>query len=274
MLEFLASLILGSLGLAGGDPPPAPRYEVYAVRYATLLGFPKSALVLGADSTKLDLAMMVWVVKGEGRTLLVDAGFYRDEFRKAWKTDGYLTPAEAVKKLGIEPGAVTDIVISHMHWDHADGADLFPKAKVWVQREEFEFYRDPANQSKTGVFPSDVQMFQKIEQDGRLGLVNGDSVSVAPGILFYIGGRHTKQSQYVSVPTAKGTVVIASDNLYLYDNLDRRRPIAATWDTVSNLKAQDRMKRLASSARLIVPGHDPAVFTRFPTVVPGVVAIK
>ncbi len=74
--------------------------------------------------------------------------------------------------------------------------------------------------------------------------------------------------------TAEGTVVLASDNLYLYDNLDRRRPIAQTLDSISNLAAQDRMKTLATLLRFIIPGHDPAVFERFATVRPGVVRIR
>ncbi len=74
---------------------------------------------------------------------------------------------------------------------------------------------------------------------------------------------------------AGGTAVFASDdNVYLYENLDRRVPIAPTLDAASNLQAQDRMRTLASPPSLIVPGHDPKVFARFPTVVPGVVRIE
>jgi glyoxylase-like metal-dependent hydrolase (beta-lactamase superfamily II) len=165
-------------------------------------------------------------------------------------------------------------VITHLHWDHADGADLFPRARVWVQEAEYRHYRDPANLSRSGVFASDMAMLERIERDGRLRLVPGDSSEVAPGVFVYTGGRHTHESQYVSVPTAGGTAIIASDNLYLYQNLDRRRPIAATWDTVSNLAAHERMRRLASSTRLIVPGHDPAVFARFEAVAPTVARIR
>ena len=86
---------------------------------------------------------------------------------------------------------------------------------------------------------------------------------ILPGIACYIGGKHTYQSQYVSVSTAKGTAVLASDNMYLYENLDKHMPIAATLDADSNLRALDRMKQIASSPRLIIPGHDPTVFTRF-----------
>ena len=57
--------------------------------------------------------------------------------------------------------------------------------------------------------------------------------------------------------------MIASDNLYLYENLARHVPIAQTLDAASNVNAQGRMLSLASDPRLIVPGHDPEVFTRF-----------
>ena len=219
---------------------------------------------------------MVWVIKGEGRVILVDAGFYRQEFLDSWKKNvaDYVKPSVAVAKLGIKPEQVTDIIISHLHWDHADGADLFPKARVWVQRAEYEHYRVPANRSRTGVFQSDIDMFGRIAADGRLHLVDGDAQTITKGITVYIGGRHTKESQYVSVPVKSGVVVLASDNLYLYENLERHRPIAATWDTVSNLAAQSRMVTIAGGARLIVPGHDRAVFKRFPLLQPGIARIE
>jgi hypothetical protein len=69
-------------------------------------------------------------------------------------------------------------------------------------------------------------------------------------------------------------VVLASDNVYLYENLEKHVPIAATLDAASNLRAQDRMKELAGEAKRIVPGHDPAVMTRFELVVPGVVRVR
>lgn len=218
--------------------------------------------------------MMIWVVRGAGRIILVDAGFYREEFLSTWNVEAYQRPSAALGPLGIAPDEVTDIVVTHLHWDHVDGADLFPRARVWVQRAEYEHFRDPANLARSGVFASDMEMLARIEREGRLRLVPGDSSEVAPGVFAYTGGRHTRESQYVSVPTKAGTVVIASDNLYLYENLDRRRPIAATWDTVSNLAAHDRMRRLATDRRLVIPGHDAAVFDRFPSFAPGIAIIR
>lgn len=81
-------------------------------------------------------------------------------------------------------------------------------------------------------------------------------------------------SQYVGVRVAGGTIVIASDNMYLYENLQKHAPIAQTFDAGSNLKAQDRMKQIASRPDWIVPGHDPEIFVKFPQPGNGVARIK
>jgi len=274
--RFCALPLLIGCSVGGRGAPPHPTYQAYAVSYGTLRGFPLRGLVLGADSTeRVDIAMTVWVLRGQDRVVLVDAGFYRDEFLASWEVEDFVKPSEAVARFGVRPEDVTDIVISHMHWDHVDGADLFPNARVWVQQAEYEYYADSTHLPRSGVFASDVAMLREIERAGRLQLVPGDSSEIAPGIVAFTGGRHTHESQYVSARLEGGaTAVFASDNLYLYANLERRRPIAATWDTVSNLAAQDRMRRLASSERLIVPGHDLAVFSRFADAGPGAVRIQ
>jgi hypothetical protein len=94
--------------------------------------------------------------------------------------------------------------------------------------------------------------------------VDGDAKEIIPGVTVYTGGRHTFASQYVGVNTKAGRVVIAWDNVYLYENLDKRVPIAQAFDAAANPAAHDRMRKLAASPRLIIPGHDPDVFVRFP----------
>src|SRR2546423_3132381 len=98
----------------------ARTYEVYAVRFATLANFPVSSLVAGADaSRRMDIAMMIWVVKGaDGRIALVDSGFHRDRYFTQFTVKDYIKPSEAIAPLGIKPEEVTDLLLSHMHWDH------------------------------------------------------------------------------------------------------------------------------------------------------------
>lgn len=254
----------------------APQYEVYAVQYAVIPDFPVAGLVAGAEKErKIDIAMMVWLVRGGGHTIVVDSGFYRPQFFKNWTVRDFVRPDEAVARAGVKPEEVTDVILTHAHWDHADGADLFPKARIWIQKDEYTYYTGEAWQSggkHGGIDPDDVLALVHANLAGRLQLVDGDR-EILPGINVYIGGRHTWQSQYVGVNSRAGTIVLASDNMYLYENLARHAPVAQTFDPQSNLRSQDRMKTLAAKPELIVPGHDPAVMTRFPKVAEGVVRI-
>ncbi len=257
---------------------PKPQYEIYAIRYATIPDFAVNQLVAGAEAgRKLDIAMMVWLVRGNGRNILVDSGFYREQFFKQWHVNDFVKPSDAVKRAGVQPEDITDVIITHMHWDHADGMDLFPKAKIWLQKDELQYYAGEAWQSRRthgGIDPDDVIAAVKLNMQGKVGLVNGDAQEILPGVTCYIGGKHTYASQFVTVNTAAGTVVLASDNMYLYENLEKHVPIAATLDADSNLRAQDRMKQLAAGPQFVIPGHDPAVMTKFPNPTPGVAKIQ
>jgi len=249
--------------------PHAPvTYDAYAIRYATVPNFRVSGLIAGADtSRKMDIAMTVWLLKGsDGRNVLVDAGFHRDDFVRRWKPTGFMPPSEAVARAGVPADQVSDVIISHIHWDHLDGIDLFPKARVWMQRDEFTHHLDSAGTVKDrAIDAGDAKVLAAIAREGRLMLIDGDDKEILPGIRVYTGGKHTYQSEFVTAPTKNGTIVLASDNMYLYENLATHRPIAQTLDSVSNLAAQLRMTKLASDPRLIIPGHDPEVFVRFPT---------
>ena len=273
----IAHLVLVLAAAVMAAAQSKPDYQVYAIRYATIPGFPVSGLVAGADpARKLDIAMMIWLLRGHGRNILVDSGFYHDRFFKDWHVTDFTKPSDTLKRVGLKPEEITDVIITHMHWDHADGADLFPNARIWIQKDELAYYALEAWQSKKthgGIDEDDVLTLVKLNMQGRVGLVDGDAQEIIPGITCYIGGKHTYQSQYVGVQTTAGTVVLASDNMYLYENLEKHVPIAATLDAASNLRAQDRMKQIAARPGLIIPGHDPAVFAKFPNIAPGVAEI-
>ena len=270
MARRLALFLILWVGIADHPEAAEPAvYEAYAVRYGSLKGYPVAQLVQGAEAgLQLDIAMMVWVLKGPGRTILVDSGFYRPRYLE--ENPGladYVRPDEAVARLGIKPGDVTDIIITHTHWDHLDGADLFPRATTWIQRAEYEHYTARPRPAEH------LAALVRLHEAGRVRLVDGDAREILPGVKVYTGGKHTFESEYVGVITRAGTMVIASDNLYLYENLDKHVPIAATLDAAANLAAQDRMKQIASNPRLIIPGHDPEVFARFGKVAAGVVRL-
>src|SRR5579859_6471844 len=247
-----------------------PEYSIQAIRYARSPGFPVSGLVMGAPKDeKVDIAMVFWLIRGGGRNILFDSGFHRESWLKYFAMNELIRPDEAVKLAGVQPEEVTDIVVSHAHWDHLGGVDLFPKATVWIQKEEFRYYTGEAWQAggqHGGIDAEDVKELVKLNTEGRLRLINGDNVEIFPGIRAYTGARHTYASQYIRV-AGSPSYVLASDNCYLYRNLAEHR-VSATFaeaDEPSNIQNQARMIELAGSIDRVIPGHDALQFQKFPT---------
>jgi glyoxylase-like metal-dependent hydrolase (beta-lactamase superfamily II) len=220
MKHLVLAAIFVVLPCAGFAASSTPEYSIQAIRYASAED-DVANLVMGAPHEKMNLAMVVWLIRGEGRNILFDSGYHRDTFLEEFPSTEYIRPDEAVKLAGVRLEEITDIVISHAHWDHMGGIDLFPKATVWIQREEFRYYTGEAWQpggDHGGIDPEDAQELVRLNTEGRLRLVDGDNVHLFRGIRAYTGGRHTYTSQYLCV---EGTpaFVLASDNLYLYRNL-------------------------------------------------------
>ncbi len=266
MKRFLLAAIFAAL-LQG---PSTPKYSIQAIRYATSPGVPVSELVVGGPKDqRVDIAMVVWLIRGEGHTILFDSGFHRDTFLKDFPMTDYLRPDEAVKTAGVQPEAVTDVVISHAHWDHMGGMDLFPRATVWIQKDEYRYYTMDAWQPggrHGGIDPEDVKELLQLNTEGRVRLVDGDNVEIFPGIRAYTGARHTYASQYLRVD-GNPPFVLASDNCYFYLNLSSHLASAtfSEADHAANIAAQSRMIALAGSVDRVVPGHDALQFQKFPT---------
>ncbi len=259
---LLCALLLGASA--------APRYSIQAIRFANSPHDAVAEMVIGASKDeRLDTVYAVWLIRGGGRNILFDSGFHRARWFKEWTIEDYLSPDDAVRLAGVKPEEVTDIIISHAHWDHLGGIDLFPKAVIWIQKDEFNYYTGPAWQpggDHDGIDPDDVAKLRSLERQGRVQLVDGDNAELFPGIRAFVGGRHTFASQYIRVD-GDPPFVLASDNVYLYRNIAEHKPGAtfSASDYPANLKAQARMVQLAGSAQRVIPGHDALQFKRFPT---------
>jgi glyoxylase-like metal-dependent hydrolase (beta-lactamase superfamily II) len=247
-----------------------PEYSIQAIRYASSPDVPVSELVVGGPKDeKVEIAMVVWLIRGGGHTILFDSGFHRDTFVKDFPMKDYLRPDKAVETAGVKAEEVTDVVISHAHWDHMGGIDLFPKANVWIQKEEYRYYTMDAWQpggNHGGIDPEDAKGLLQANTEGRMHLVDGDNVEIFPGIRAYTGARHTYASQYLRVE-GNPTFVLASDNCYFYLNLTSHLASATFSDAdhAANIAAQSRMIELAGSPDRVVPGHDALQFQKFPT---------
>ena len=267
---MLNRLFLGVFAFALMGAAAPVEYSIEAIRYGVSPDIPVGALVVGGPKDeKVDVDFVVWLIRGGGRNILFDSGFHRERWFKQWKITDYIRPDEAVRQAGVKPEDITDVVISHAHWDHMGGIDLFPKATVWIQKDEFRYYTADAWQAgghNGGIDPDDIQQLVRLNTEGRLRLVDGDNVEILPGIRAFVGSRHTFASQYLRVD-GHPAFVLASDSVYLYRNLIEHKPSAtfSEADYPANIKNQDRMIQLAGSADRVLPGHDALQFQKFPT---------
>lgn len=277
MRRSLPVLLLSLLAFPPALPAQQP-WEILAVRYGTITGFPLRGLMPGApEGESLDIAMVVWVLRDADHVVLFDTGFFREEWLERFTFGDFERPDRALERAGIRAEDVTDVIVSHAHWDHMGGIALFPNATLWLQEAEYTYYTGAAWQpgGRTGgIDRADIEHLLTRNLAGQVRFVGGDDVEILPGIRAYTGARHTFASQYLRVQSAEPWV-LASDNAYLYRNLHEGRASATFTpeDREANVAAQRRMVELAGDPARVVPGHDALQFARFPTVTEGVVRI-
>jgi glyoxylase-like metal-dependent hydrolase (beta-lactamase superfamily II) len=278
---FIVALLLLSVPVKSISQ--AVSYEVYALKFSGAFDdkpYPLKLLVQDAPEKETGMAVfMLWLIKGSnGKNILVDAGFHKDiEDAKDFGLTNYVRPDSALLRLGIKAADITDIIISHPHWDHIDGIDLFPNAHVWMQKEDYNYFVGAAwQEGSNGFNKRDVRKIIELNLSKKLTLVDGDDKEIIPGIRVYTGSRHTFNSQYVAVTSGTEKIVIASDNAYTYYNIDHLKsaPPGSTFDTSGYIKAIIRMKTMVSDPKFIVPGHDALLFSRFTKVANNVIRIK
>ncbi|MBS7564380.1 N-acyl homoserine lactonase family protein [Mucilaginibacter sp. Bleaf8] len=258
-------------------------YKVYAIGFARS-GYPfmEADWAAGASKAKhLDITFSIWLIKGDkGRNILVDAGFYNDtKEAKEFQLTEYTRPDSALRKLNVKPEDITDIIISHPHWDHIDGIDLFPKAHFWMQKEDYNYFVGQAWQTPKdtgGFIERNVRKLLELNLNGRLTLINGDNKEIMPGIRVFTGSKHTYASQYTLVNTGTNRIILASDNVWIYANIVQMLPPVSggTLSPTGYINAMKRMKSMVSDIRYIIPGHDGKVFQKFIEASHNIVEIK
>lgn len=246
-------------------------YEIYAINYGFHDRRAADNFIGGDPHDRNDpINFYVWAIVGGGRTIVVDTGFDQPVAKKRGRT--ITKPiGEGLKALGLSPDAVDDIIITHLHYDHAGNADLFPRARYHLQDCEMEYAtgRCMCHNQQRAPFECDyvVDMVRKVYA-GRVSYHDG-SAEIAPGVTVHRIGGHSKGLQCVTVNTARGRVVLASDCAHLYRHLDEGRVFPITYNVGDVLEGYNTLKKLAPSRAHIVPGHDPLVMDIYPAAKAG-----
>jgi glyoxylase-like metal-dependent hydrolase (beta-lactamase superfamily II) len=213
----------------------------------------------------MPLNYYVWVLRNHVRTVVIDTGF--DERGARLRKRTILNPvSEGFDALGIDRDAIADVIVTHMHYDHAGNDGLLPNARFHLQESEMAYATGPCMRCHQMNHPYEVEdvvtMVRRVYA-GQVCFHHGET-ELFPGVTLHHIGGHSRGLQAVRVKTARGYVVIASDVAHHYAHLRQRR-IFPVMDRVSDvLDGYDKVEALATSPDHIVPGHDPLVADIYP----------
>jgi glyoxylase-like metal-dependent hydrolase (beta-lactamase superfamily II) len=254
-------------------------YQVYALKIRES-GFNTSAqdiAVGAAEGDSVRACNMFWLLKGNNdKNILIDVGFVDTANSYNLK---YITPTEALMKLNIKPGDISDIIVTHPHTDHIGKIDIFSNATVWMQKSDFTYFIRDAWQeggNTVGFEKKDVRNLVDINLEGRLKLIDGDNIEIISGIRVFTGSKHTYENQYVLINSNSldKKILVASDAIWFYYNLEHLLPIPLTFGSDAYIEAMKRMNTIVSNTDYIIPGHDDLVFTKFPEITEWIVKIE
>ncbi len=256
-------------------------YTIYALKFGERTNYVRMEdQAVGdksGDSTKV--FFMYWLLKGKdnGKIILVDAGF-TDDAEADPKKITFTSPEKLLSTVNVKPEEITDIVITHPHWDHIGGIDLYPKAMVWMQEEDYnDFVKKRKDPEAIGFKKKDIQKILDRKTNGSLTLINmhgkKDQV-ILPAVTVFSGSKHTAGSQFVMANNGKQNVILASDNCKYYRNVNKLLSSPATSDQKAYVQNLRNMKAYVLDTDLVIPGHDPLVFDKFKSVGKDVVEIK
>ena len=248
-------------------------YEVFALRYATFGGRQHRESVLRADphlDGPMPIDFFIWVARNALRTVVIDTGFDTAEGKRRGR-EVTREPRDCLAMMDIDPASVRDVVITHLHFDHAGTIDHFPNATFHLQEAEMAYAtgRYMCHSQITGAYSPEIvcDMVRAVFR-GRVMFHDGDA-EVAPNITVHRVGGHTAGLQVVRVLTRRGWLVLASDASHFYENIETANPFPIIHNLGDMYEGYRKLRALSGGSNLIVPGHDPLVMKRYPALNPG-----
>ena len=251
--------------------PPEGGYRIFALKQGESEKAKKRLFVDGAKKNeRFKISFSFWLIQGAGKNILVDAGFTNPKKIEQWKITGYSDPAALLAKLDLTPDDITDVIITHRHWDHIGGLPLFNKARIFMNEGEFNDALKNYKKRDRKIFNS----LLKASEEQRL-VFTRRLQSVMPGITIVRQGAHTRRFQFVVVNNLNGIWALASDEGPMYENYKSKLASGQTLSKKRSLAAIGNILKLAAGdMKRIIPGHEPEVFSLFNKVSENIIEIK
>lgn len=261
---------VGSRGAARRQVQIEP-FEIIAIRYAHLGNRHPGENFITSDPHEFasDLDYFVWVLRRSDHTFVVDTGFTKEEAAKR-RREWIRCPAESLGLLDLDAAAVTDVIVTHLHYDHAGNLDRFPRARFHLQDREIAYAtgRSMCHRELRAPFQLENTLEMVRIVYGERAIFHDADAELAPGLTLHRVGGHSAGLQVARVWTRRGWMVVASDASHLYANFEQRRPFPVVYNVAEMLEGFNLLYKLADSPDHIVPGHDPLVMKYYPAPTP------
>jgi glyoxylase-like metal-dependent hydrolase (beta-lactamase superfamily II) len=225
-------------------------------------------LVVGANETDQgimtylrDYGKRIWIpiyvfyVKGGDKNVLVDTGLEQfmvpDDLGKTYGFD-VLEFEDALATVDLEPDDIDVIIHTHLHNDHCENDYKCKEAKVYVQKAEMDFFRDP-HPLDHRYYPDVLDGVDVVEVDGDANILEGIDVVFSPG--------HTVGGQSVAINTSGGKAVITGFCCN-EKNFPKSGPAITPGVHIDATKAYDSIQRIKEMADIVIPLHDLSIGAR------------
>jgi len=199
-------------------------WDVYVLEFARSKDQPWVDLISGMyREGTVDLPFSFVLLRRGDRNVLVDTGFVRKGdpcFSDKFGIPSWISPLRMLSELGLDPQAITDIVVTHAHFDHMGSIAEFPNATLHIQKSELLSWYEalalpPRFSYLTAIIdPDNMRAALEASIEHRVNLVDGDKDDLLPGIHARLGSGHTIGQQFVVVKSARGRLVISGDCVY------------------------------------------------------------
>lgn len=250
-------------------------YEVLAVKYATRETVASQVFLNYYVYKQPDFPIVMdyffWVIRNDKRTIIVDTGFTAETAAHHGRTITTAVP-DGLAAVGIDPAEVDTVVITHCHYDHTGNTHLFPNAEIVISRKELDFWSTPISerfQLAMTLHRPDLELLQEWDRAGRVTKVSGEYTGI-PGVTLTEVGGHTPGQMIAVVEGQSGPVLLTSDSVHYYVEVENDWPFVIATDIPEFYLALDTVREISEQPGMAyVAGHDPAVMDRFPPIDPA-----
>jgi glyoxylase-like metal-dependent hydrolase (beta-lactamase superfamily II) len=220
------------------------------------------------EKNRIELAARALLIIGNGKNILVDVGNgakYNEKLTSIYKLDTTKYDiVSSLKKHKLVPADITDVILTHLHFDHAGGSTFddngevkptFPKAKYFVQREHWRAANNPTERDRASFFKED---FMPLQFYGLIEHTDGEG-EIFPGISVRIVNGHTAALQCPVISDGTTTLFYCADLIPTISHVNLPWIMAYDLHPLVTLEEKRRiLNQAADESWILFFEHDPA----------------